>query len=109
MVQEVDPVRSVRADAIVTALLAVPVVAGMLLWLYYPTVPRSAFGWLLLFVIGIPTWFLLEWLGERIFGARFFSRLGSASRIALAVPLLVLFLVVAAYIVHLGQRAIGGS
>ena len=29
MVQEFDPVRSVRAAAIVTALLAVPAVAGM--------------------------------------------------------------------------------
>jgi hypothetical protein len=63
----------------------------------------------LLFVIGIPTWFLLEWLGERMLEDRFFSRLGSAARIALAVPVLILFLIVAGYFVRLGQRAIGGE
>lgn len=81
----------------------------MLLWLYYPTIPRSVLGWVLLFVIGIPTWLLLEWLGERIVGAHFFSRIGRAARIALAVPILILFVIIAAYIIHLGQRAIAGA
>ena len=101
--------RSPRADAVFATLLAVAVAIVMLLWLYYPTVPRSVLGWVLLFVIGIPTWFLLEWLGERILGADFFSRMGRAARIALAVPLLILFIVLVAYIIQLGQRAIAGS
>ena len=71
--------------------------------------PRSILGWVMLFVIGIPTWLLLEWLGGRILGARFFSRIGRAARIALAVPVLILFIIFAAYIIHLGQRAIAGS
>ena len=100
--------RSPRAGAVVAALLAVPLVAGMLLWLYYPTMPRSVVGWLLLFVIGIPTWLLLEWLDERIFESRFFSRLGRTARIALAVPALILFLIFALHLVRLGQRAISG-
>ena len=90
-------------------MLAAALVVAMLLWLYYPAIPRTILGWVLLFVIGIPTWFLLEWLGGRIVGAQFFSRMGRAARIALAVPVLVLFLIIAAYIIHLGQRAIAGS
>lgn len=90
-------------------MLAAALVVAMLLWLYYPTIPRSVLGWVLLLVIGIPTWFLLEWLGERILGARFFSRIGRGARIALAVPILIVFLILAAYIIHLGQRAIAGS
>ena len=101
--------RSTRTDAIVAALLALVLLTGMLLWLYYPAVPRSVLGWVLLFVIGLPTWFLREWAGDRILGARFFSRLGSAARIALAVPILVLFLVAGAFLIRLGQKAIGGS
>lgn len=84
-------------------------VTAMLLWLYYPTIPRSVLGWILLFVIGIPTWLLLEWLGERVLEARFFSRIGRTARIALAVPILILLLIIAAYIIHLGQRAIAGA
>jgi hypothetical protein len=101
--------RPSRADAVVTVLLALALVVGMLLLLYFPVVPRSVVGWVLLFVIGIPTWLFLEWLGERVLSASVFSSVGRAARIALAVPVLVLFLVVAAYIVHLGQRAISGS
>jgi hypothetical protein len=101
--------RPARTDAVVAALLAVPLVAGMLLWLYFPTWPRGALGWALLLVVGVPTWFLLEWLGERLLKARVFTRLGSAARIALAVPVLVLFLIVAAYVVRLGQRAMSGA
>lgn len=91
------------------ALLAVPIVVALLLWLYYPTIPRSVLGWILLLVIGIPTWIVLEWLGHRLLEARFFSRLGSVARIALAVPILILFMIAAGYLVRLGQTAIGGS
>jgi len=101
--------RSPPSDAIFATLLAAALVVAMLLWLYYPTIPRSVLGWVLLFVIGIPTWLLLEWLGERIVGAHFFSRIGRAARIALAVPILILFVIIAAYIIHLGQRAIAGA
>jgi|SRR5215831_4477358 len=101
--------RSSRADVVVAVLLALALTVGLLLWLYYPVVPRSVLGWVLLFVIGIPTWLFLEWLGGRVLSARAFSRMARAARIALAVPVLILLLVVAAYIIHFGQRAISGS
>ena len=101
--------RSSRAEVVVTVLLAVALAAGLLLWLYYPVVPRSVLAWVLLFVIGIPSWLFLEWLGDRVLSARVFSRIGRAARIALAVPVMVLLLIVAAYIIHLGQRVIAGS
>jgi hypothetical protein len=101
--------RSSRADTVLAILLAAALVVAMVLWLYHPVVPRSVLRWILLFAIGIPIWFLLEWLGGRILGAQFFSRLGRAARIALAVPVLLLLLIIAAYIIHLGQRAVAGS
>ena len=101
--------RSSRADAVVAVLLAVALAVGVLLWLYYPVVPRSVLGWVLLFVVGLPTWFLLEWLGGRVISARVFSRMGRAARIALAVPVLILLLIFAAYILRIGQRAIAGA
>ena len=101
--------RSPRADAALAILLAAALAVAMLLWLYYPVIPRSVLGWVLLFVIGIPTWFLLEWVGGRLLGAKFFSGMGRAARIALVVPVLLLFIVIAGYVIHLGQRAIAGS
>ena len=101
--------RSPRADTVVAVLLTLALVVGMLLWLYYPVTPRSATGWVMLIVIGIPTWFFLEWLGGRVVGARVFSGMGRTARIGLAVPVLILLLIVAAYVVHLGQRAIAGA
>jgi hypothetical protein len=94
---------------VVAALLLLALAVGLLLWLYYPVVPRSVLGWVLLFVIGIPSWLFLEWLGDRVFSARVFSRIGRAARIALAVPVMILLLIVAAYIIYLGQRVIAGS
>jgi|SRR5690349_20470875 len=101
--------RSSRAEAAIAALLAVALVAGILLWLYFPVIPRSTVGWALLFVAGIPTWFFLEWLGGRVLASSIFSRLRPAARIALAVPVLLVLLLVAACIIHLGQGAISGS
>jgi hypothetical protein len=101
--------RSPRTDAALATLLAAALVTAMLLWLYYPTIPRSVLGWVLLFVIGIPSWFFLEWLGGLVLGARFFSRMGRVPRIALAVPILIVLLVIAVYVIHLGQRAIAGA
>ena len=101
--------RSTRAEAVVATLLAVALVVGVLLWMYYPMIPRSVLGWVLLIVIGVPTWFLLEWIGDRTLQSRLFSRLGSAARIALAVPVLILLLIFASYIIVLGGRVIGSS
>lgn len=101
--------RSARAYAVLAVLLAVLLGTCFLLWLYYPTVPRSVLGWILLFAIGIPTWGLLEWLGGVVLGAKIFSRLGTIGRIALGVPVVVLLMVVAGFIIWLGQKAIGGS
>ncbi len=98
-----------RADAVLAALVATALVVAMLLWMYYPIIPQSVLGWVLIFVIGIPTWLLLERLGERIVAAHFFSRMGRAARIALAVPILILLLIIAGYVIHLGQRAISGA
>jgi hypothetical protein len=100
--------KSRRADLVLATILLLPLLLAGLLWMYYPVVPKTVVGWLLLVIIGIPTWLLLEWMGDRVLGARFFSRLGRAARIALAVPVVILLLIVAAYIIRLGQIAIGG-
>jgi hypothetical protein len=101
--------RSSRSEAILAVLLALALAVGMLLWLYHPVVPRSLLGWVILIAIGIPTWFLLESLGARVLSARVFSNLGRPARIALAIPVLVVLLILAAYVIRLGQEVIAGS
>ena len=81
----------------------------MLVWLYYPTIPNSVLGWGLLFVLGIPTWMLLEWLGGVVLGAAFFSRLSSFGRIALGVPVLLLLTAFAAVVIWVGQWIIAAT
>ena len=43
----------------------------------------------MLVVLGIPTWIFIEWLGERVFSSGVFFRVGRASQIVLAVPVLI--------------------
>lgn len=101
--------RSKRTEVVVATLLLAALAVGMLLWLYYPIAPQSVVGWIMLFVIGLPTWLFLERLGERVFGPRLFSSLSSKARIAIAAPTLILLMIVAGYAILLGQRAIAGS
>lgn len=101
--------RSTRTSVLLAVLFAILLGTCLLLWLYYPIVPHSVLGWILLFVIGIPTWAFLEWLGDMVLGAKVFSRLGPKGRIALGVPVLILLIAIAAVVVWLGQQAIAGS
>ena len=78
----------------------------MLLYLYYPAVPHSVLGWVTLIVIGLPTWFFLEWLGEVTLGSPFFTKLSSGTRIAIAVPVMIVLMLVGGVVVYFGQRAI---
>ncbi len=96
-------------DVVVASLLALVLAVGALLWIYYPVVPKTVLGWVLLFAIGIPSWLFLEWLADRVLGARVFSRMGRASRIALGVPVMIILMIVAALVISLGRRAISGS
>jgi hypothetical protein len=63
--------------------------------LYFPAVPRSPLGWTAFVLVGIPVWLFLEWLGAAVLGFRFLSRLPSWGRVAIAVPLVGGFLIVA--------------
>jgi hypothetical protein len=84
--------------------------AGMLvcalLFIYFPAVPKSALGWLALVFLGLPVWFLLEWLGEVVLGSRFFARKSSAVRVVLAVPVVAALMVLAVVLVGLVQKII---
>ncbi len=75
--------RIVAALAVAASFLAV-------LLLAFGT-PKSAAGWVLLFFIGSAGWLLLERLGERLLGSRVFSRLNSITRVLIAVPLMIVF------------------
>ena len=95
---------NMRAVATVLALIAV--VVAMLMGLYFPTVPKSALGWLALIVIGLPTWIVLELLGEAVLGNRFMARRSPGGRILLAVPVLIVLVVVGSGLVWLGRVVI---
>ena len=74
-------------------------IIGMLLYLYFPAVPKSLLGWVVLLVLGIPVWLFIEWLGEAVFGSAFFVRLSAVGRILLAVPIMLVLMVVALVLV----------
>ena|SRR5207302_11422027 len=95
-----------QARSIAIVLGVVVLVTCMLLYLYFPAVPHSLVGWAALFVIGIPTWFFLERLGEVTLGSSFFAKLSSTARIAVAIPIVIALMVVGGLLVHFGQRVI---
>lgn len=71
---------------------------GMLAFQYW-VFPATVSGWFILVVLGLPAWFFLEWLGEKVLGGRFFSKLSSPARIALAVPVFAALCSLAALLV----------
>lgn len=99
-------IRQSRSGFWIATLTGAVLVTGMLVWFYYPVVPRSFLGWSLLFLLGIPTWIAIEWLGSAVLSAKVFSRLSSAGRIALGVPVLIALAAVAAVAIWIGQRII---
>ena len=87
-------------------LFSVLVLGCVLLYLYHPLRPRSLLGWVALFVIGIPSWALIEWVGSVALEAPLFRRLSSFGRIALAVPVVIALSLVACAVILLGGIAI---
>jgi hypothetical protein len=79
---------------------------GMLLYLYFPAVPRSVLGWVALVVLGLPVWLFLEWLGEAVLGSRFFARRSSGARILLGVPACIVLGAVAVILVRFVQSLV---
>ena len=56
------------------------------LWIFVPSFPRSALGWVVLVVLGLPVSLLIEWLGEESLSAKFWTRRSAATRLLLGVP-----------------------
>ena len=77
-----------------------------LLFIYFPAIPKSILGWATLVFVGVPVWFFLEWLGSAVFQLKFFSRLSSTLRVLIAIPILILLMVVAVFLIKLVQRLI---
>ncbi|WMS89021.1 hypothetical protein [Pleionea litopenaei] len=57
---------------------------------FYPEIPRSILGWVALFMLGIPAWLFLEWLGEVTLSSTFFQNRSRSVRIMLGVPIVIL-------------------
>ena len=75
-----------------------------LLLLFFPEVPRSVLGWMVLIFVGIPVLLLLELIGTAVLGAKFFSQLPSFARVLVAVPAAALLAGVALFLVQLVQH-----
>ena len=84
----------------------VGLLACALVFAYFPAVPRSLLGWVALFLVGLPAWFALEWVGTTVLGLPFFTRLSSPMRILLAVPALVAIMVLAVVLGQFVQRLV---
>ena len=78
-----------------------------LLFAYFPAVPKSLLGWVALFLVGLPAWFALEWVGTTVLGSQFFARLSRPMRILLAVPVLAAIMVLAVVVGQFAQRLVG--
>jgi len=85
----------------------VGLLAFALLFVYFPAVPKSLLGWVALFLVGLPSWFALEWLGTTVLGSQFFARLSRPMRILLAVPALAAIMVLAVVVAQFVQRLVG--
>ncbi|MDP5460484.1 hypothetical protein [Alishewanella sp. SMS8] len=78
----------------------------LLIWTFYPEIPSSFFGWAALFVIGIPAYILMEWLGEVVFSSQFFKNRSSFTRILLGVPVALVLIGVAFFVISFVRQSI---
>src|SRR5215475_14611521 len=90
-----------RLAAVVAFLLFLGV---MELYLWRPLGPHTLRGWVALVTVGLPTWLLLEWIGDVTLNNRWFDRHGRVGRIALGVPVLLILLSLAGALTWLGSR-----
>ncbi|ACV26451.1 hypothetical protein [Kangiella koreensis] len=71
---------------------------------FYPKISRSMLGWVALFMLGIPAWLFLEWLGEITLSSTFFQNRSRSVRIMLGVPTVILLggvaLIVISFVRH---------
>jgi hypothetical protein len=85
--------------------------AAFLAWTFYPDIPSSVLGWAALFVIGIPAYIFLEWLGDVVFGSQFFKNRSSFTRILLGVPVALVLISIAFIVITVVQeliKSVGG-
>lgn len=73
---------------------------------FYPTIPRSFLGWVALFFLGIPVWVILESAGDLVLGASFFKRMPSALRILAGVPVVLVLIAFALFVIDFVQNTI---
>lgn len=73
---------------------------------FYPTVPRSFLGWVALFFIGLPAWLILESTGEFVLGARFFKHMPIWLRILVGVPVVIVLIAFALFVIGFVQNTI---
>jgi len=80
--------------------------AAFLAWTFYPEIPSSVLGWGALIIIGIPSYLFLEWLGETVLGSQFFKNRSSFTRVILGVPVALILIAVALFVVGFVQQSI---
>jgi hypothetical protein len=73
---------------------------------FYPTIPRSFLGWVALFFLGIPAWVILESAGEFVLGASFCKRMPSGLRILAGVPVVLVLIAFALFVIGFVQNTI---
>jgi hypothetical protein len=73
----------------VAMVVAGVVVVGSPLYLYDSALFARIVEWVALAIGLIGIWLFLEWFGEIVFSARFFSRMSSGARIVIGVPVLI--------------------
>lgn len=73
---------------------------------FYPSIPRTLLGWVALFMLGLPAWFFLEWLGKTVLSSSFFKNRSRPVRIMLGVPALILLGGIAMYVISFINHSI---
>lgn len=91
---------------ILGALGVVVLFAAFLAWAFYPDIPGSAAGWVVLIVLGVPAYMFLEWLGDFALGSQFFKNSSSFTRIVLGVPAALVLISIALFVVWFVQQSI---
>lgn len=77
-----------------SVIFIVALICAFLVWVYYPEIPNSVWGWITLIILGIPAWLFWEWLGDAVLQSDFLKKRSSVVRILIGIPAVCILIAV---------------
>lgn len=95
-----------KTHPVIAVISATIIICTLLVINFFPDIPRTIGGWGVLIIFGLPSWVMLEWLGEIVLGSKFIKNRTSGFRILFGVLAVLLLLPIVYFVFVFVQSAV---